>query len=658
MNSSFFSHSVLATLCITGSLLTSTPLFAQQSSSISNIANPSWNQIGNSQVDTPTNNDSNLNIPAGNTDAALTNKLLPKELISKPEEVVSKFQKENSEFLPPEKAFDLSYRVSTEEVVFTITPSTDYYVYRDKIYAQNSLLQNIQIPLPTGEWKKDPTFGQTQVFHKSVELRVPKEKIGNKEGSQIFSIHYQGCHIKGLCYNPITKFYEVNALALKEVAAPQTALPQPHLLAPENATFEQKNVLFLLLSFFVFGLLLSLTPCVLPMVPVLFSIISSYNQKNQHSWRTNFGLASLYVLGMALMYTIGGVIAALTGSLLSTALQNIWVLGTIAFIFVLLSLSMFGVYTFQVPQWVQNKLSQNSSRSASKAKIAVFFMGVVSSVILGPCVAAPMAGALLYIGQTKDVWLGGSALFVLALGMGMPLMLLSVGAQGILPKTGAWMKIVSILLGFLLLAMALYIVQPFMNRLVYFVLAALLSLGVGGFLFKAQDFLLLGLGKATRLTLQLVGICFFVYGVVLSIGAYQGATSIWQPLTTTSQAPNRLFSQKVHSLPELKKAVAESEKSYVLIDFYAAWCASCIEMDNYTFSQQSVQNALLDVEVIKVDITNNTAQSQELLKTFQLYGPPALIFVNPQFKQVLPTVLGFQNEKEFLATIGKLPSKP
>jgi thiol:disulfide interchange protein DsbD len=408
--------------------------------------------------------------------------------------------------------------------------------------------------------------------------------------------------------------------------------------------------------FFLAGVLLSLTPCVLPMLPILSSIIVGHG--TQVSRGRGLALAVSYSLGMALVYTALGVVAGLAGEGLAAALQNPWILSLFAIGLIALALSMFGVYELQLPSAFTGRLSQASHRLPAGRFASVFVMGGVSALIVSPCVAAPLAGALVYLSQTRDVWLGGTALFSLAAGMSVPLLLIGASAGALLPKAGGWMDDVKRLFGLVLLGVALWTVKS--------VLPGSLALALWGALAVATAVLLLSPrtghhaghrgGWTKSLWRRAVGAVLAVCGLLQLVGAASGGTNPLQPLAhlggrgTDATTHGPAFSP-VRSVAELNTALRTAGRP-VMLDFYADWCVSCKEMERFTFTDPAVQKKMSGALLLKADVTANNAQDRELLKRFQLFGPPGTIFFDSQGREVSAArIVGFQNSERFLQTL-------
>ncbi|MEQ1589189.1 MAG: protein-disulfide reductase DsbD [Gallionella sp.] len=567
-------------------------------------------------------------------------------------------------FLPPDEAFQLKIvarDAHTLQASFTITEG--YYLYRDKtkLSSKDSTIK-ITPNLPQGDMKDDPNFGLTQVFHHSFVADTALEGNAEKASSITIDAVYQGCSEQGLCYPPINKTLVVDltpASFATTSAAPAASQAVQSSTAPsenENSKiaqlFKSGNFWLIVSFFFGAGLLLSLTPCVFPMIPILSGIIVGRGHKitKMHA----FILSAAYVLGMAVTYAAAGIAAGFSGDLISNALQTPWVLGSFAAVFVVLSLSMFGFYELQMPTALQSKLTDTSNKLHGGHLGGVFVMGALSAVIMGPCVAAPLAGALLYIGQTHDAVLGGVALFVLALGMGAPLLLIGTSAGVLLPKAGAWMEAVKRFFGVMLLALAIWIVQP------------LLPMGVQMLLWAALlIFSAIYLGALGTLPVHAKGIhklkkgfalLVLLIGVAYLVGALSGARDLMRPLGGISRSEATEFPKlnfvRIKNVADLDQRVAQAKGQPVMLDFYADWCVSCKEMERYTFSDAAVQAALKGYLFLQADVTANSEADKALLKRFDLFGPPGIIFFNAQGLEKADTrVIGHQDAAEFLKSI-------
>ena len=564
---------------------------------------------------------------------------------------------EESEVLPPDEAFKLtliSQGAQALEAYFEIAPN--HYLYKDRITF--SLEGNppvaLKPALPTGDIKDDPNFGKMEVFHQSFSSSIPLPAgVG---GTINVKASYQGCSEKGLCYAPIRKTFEVSMPdAASAAGTANTAISSTSQNEDKAATLLKSGKLWLIVAgFFGFGLLLSLTPCVLPMIPILSGIIVG----GKHFGKMHtFNLSLAYTLGMALSYTLAGIAAAFSGQLISNALQNPIALGIGALLFVLLALSMFGLYELQLPSSIESKMVNVTNRIKGGRFAGVFLMGVLSALIVSPCVAAPLAGALLYISQSHDVVLGGAALFSLSIGMGVPLLLIGASAGSILPKTGPWMNAVRNFFGVVMLGMAIWIIGPVIPKALQMVLWAALLI-VPAIFMHAIDPLPKHAHNAAKFW-KGIAIMMLIYGMCVLIGAASGASSPLQPLSQLSlDSANKnnahLNFKRVKSVSELEAAIAQAQGKPVMLDFYADWCVACKEMEAETFSEGKVQSALANTLLLQADVTQNTAEDSALLQRFGLYGPPGIIFFDGQGKeQTGLRVVGFKNAEAFLQILSQ-----
>lgn len=611
-------------------------------------------------------------------------------LFSKLQEMGINLGQQNQQaLLPPDEAFKMSIEVrDAKTLIAKFEPAKDYYMYRDKIAFEpkdsNTFIE--KITLPQGKMKDDQTFGETEVYYKPFQAVISlKREISKNEQPLSIAVTYQGCNEPiGVCYAPINKDVDLilpamkaavdmvasavsgNAAAASPDAAEELFQIRPSVPAIETESykidrmFETGNFWLILTGFFGIGLLLAFTPCVFPMFPILSGIIAT---RGKHLTRgRGFILALAYVLGMAITYAIAGVAAGLSGAMLSAALQNAWVLGTFALVFILLAFSMFGFYELQLPGSLQSKLSEEAGYLKGGHLSSVFGMGALSALIVGPCVAAPLAGALIYISQTRDVVLGGSALFVMALGMGVPLLLLGASAGALLPKTGPWMESIKQFFGVLLLGVAIWLISPVISEVVHMLLWAALLI-ISAIYLQAID-PLPEKSSGIKRFLKGVGVIALLTGIALLIGVLSGSRDILQPLsklniasvgtesTANANQGGHLPFQRVKSVAELDEYVHQSKGQYVMVDFYADWCISCKEMERFTFTDAKVQDRLEDVVLLQIDVTDGTPDDAALLKRFNLFGPPGILFIDRQGNEIPDIrVIGFQNKGDFLTIL-------
>ncbi len=555
--------------------------------------------------------------------------------------------------LPPEQAFQVSVRAldaHTVEARWQIAEG--YYLYRER-FKFASATPGVTLgaaQLPAGEKKDDPNFGTVEVYHRTVAAVLPV--TGSINGLQL-TVTAQGCAEMGICYPPL-----VQTVAVEPIGTPAAAVNGATSGKESNETSRIASLLkgslwAALVSFFGFGLLLSFTPCMLPMVPILSGMIVNHGHAVSHA--RVFVLSLAYVLGMAITYAVAGVAAGLSGTLLSNALQNGWVLGGFALVFVALSLSMFGFYELQLPAGLQGRLSETANKRGGSLP-ALFIMGALSALIVGPCVAAPLAGALLYIAKTGDALLGGAALFALALGMGVPLLAVGLFSRSLLPKTGPWMESVKKFFGVLLLATALWLVSPVLPAWLGMLGWAALLI-VPAMYLRAIDPLPHNAGNWQRLW-KGIGLLMLLGGAVLVVGVAGGSRDPLRPLgfltTASAQEATGLEFAAIHSVAELDARIAAAQGRPVMLDFYADWCVSCKEMDRDTFSAAAVRSRLAKAVLLRADVTANSADDAALLKRFGLFGPPGILFFGPDGKErEAQRVVGYQGPEEFAATLDK-----
>ena len=577
--------------------------------------------------------------------------------------------------LPPDEAFQVSAAMPDAQTVkLDFAPTANTYLYRDKlafVVKSPADVKVTRVDTPAGDVKDDPSFGRTEVYHRnfSASLTLSRVLAGNEK--LVLAASWQGCNeAVGICYPPIKRDFSLaaTAAATPVVVSGSVASPAEPAVG-ESDTSKIERVLkggsfwAVVATFFGFGLLLALTPCVFPMIPILSGIIAGQNK--QLTKASGFLLSLAYVLGMAITYALAGVAAALSGTLLSNALQNPWALGIGAGIFVLLALSMFGFFELQLPSALQSKFSDASNKMKGGNFVGVFIMGALSAVIVGPCVAPPLAAALAFIAQTGNTTLGGVALFVLALGMGVPLLLVGLSAGALLPRAGGWMNAVKYFFGVMMLAIAIYLISPIIPAWISMLLWAALLIASAIYL-HALDPLPAHASGWSRLWKGL-GVVLLIGGLSIILGMLAGSRDLLQPLevykgsvikaglggSAMAAEQEGLAFQKVKSVAELdaRLAAAKAEGREVMLDFYADWCVSCKEMERFTFNDPKVQGRLRKMVLLQADVTANSDADKALLKRFSLFGPPGLIFWNGAGEQSDYKVIGFEKADKFLASI-------
>lgn len=540
------------------------------------------------------------------------------------------------DFLEPDVAFKFSARMvdaKTAEVAYDIADG--YYMYRDRFHFRADGAQLGEPQLPSGEIKFDETLQEkVETYHHRVAIRIP---VDARNSFTLVSVG-QGCAEKGLCYAPMESRAQLVS-AGKDIGTENKTDDSSRSSA---GPLQSRNLLTIVPLFIVLGLGLAMTPCVWPMYPILSFIILGEGQKVNR--RRGFILSAAYSLGMATVYTALGVAAALAGSGLSAALQNAWILSGFALLMVLFSLSMFGVYQLQMPASVQAQLTAFSQKQKAGKLFGVFVMGAVSALIIGPCVTAPLAATLFYISQTRDTVIGGTALFSLASGMSIPLLLLGISAGTLLPRAGPWMDDVKRFFGVLMLGLAWWMISPLISAHVQMAGWAALCIAYGVFLLFRRGY---------GLTAKAIGLLFFAVGLVQAIGAATGARDALSPLSHRGNASaNMKQFVRVRSSAELDAALAKSGGKPAMLDFYADWCVSCKEMERFTFSDAGVQKRFANMLLLQIDMTGNTDDDKVMLKRFNLFGPPGIIFFDGQGKERSGTrVIGYQDTQTFLQSL-------
>ena len=556
--------------------------------------------------------------------------------------------------LEPEKAYQfsaLALDAKTLEARWQIADG--YFMYRDKIKftVEPGSVKLGQPKLPAGKIKDDEFFGKVEILRGDIRIAIPVE-AGDAAGI-VLKAQSQGCWDEGVCYPPLAQEAAV------QLVAAGAALPVPAETAANAGAGDESSRIarllkhggfwLVLVTFFGFGLLLSFTPCVFPMVPILSGIIVNHGHAVTHA--RAFVLSLAYVLGMAGTYAAVGVAAGFSGTLLSNALQNAWVLSAFALVFVVLSLSMFGFYEMQLPTALQSRLSETANRQGGSLP-AIAVMGSLSALIVGPCVAAPLAGALLYIAQSKDAVLGGAALFTMALGMGLPLLVVGVFSRSLLPKAGPWMDAVKKFFGVVMLATALWMVMPVIPTWALMLGWAALLI-VPAIYMHALDPLPAHANGWNKLW-KGVGVCLLLAGAAMLAGVLGGARDPLQPLgfLRSTAAPAAAVHgpkfDRLLSVAELDEQLKSAQKP-VLLDFYADWCVSCKEMEKLTFADPAVAALLQNFTLLQADVTAGSDEDKALLKRFSLFGPPGIIFFDSQGREIPNLrVVGYMAPEQFL----------
>ena len=576
--------------------------------------------------------------------------------------------------LPVEEAFRFTAQPQKGALLLRWEIAPEYYLYRDRIRLKvlsGDLTLPRKLELPKADMKDDPIFGKTAVYHAQLTLPVSLHGRGKLQ------IEYQGCWEGGVCYPPVKRVIEVDlpAPSPEDERASSATSPTPSTDSQEKSDaqrpqttsatagavsetdritrmLEQSGFWLTVGLFLLMGLGLSLTPCVFPMIPILSSII--VGQGESLTPRRAFLLSLTYVLAMSVAYTVAGVLAGLFGANLQVAFQNPWVLGAFSLIFVLLALSMFGFYELQLPASLQTRLNNLANRQQGGTLMGVAVMGVLSALIVGPCVAPPLAGALIYIGQTGDALLGGMALFAMSMGMGLPLIIAGTLGGRYLPRAGQWMDTVKAVFGVVMLALALWILERILPTWLTVLLAALLAM-VSAIYMGALD--PIGERAGWRKLWKGLGLALLIWSILLLVGLARGTPDLLTPLknipsatasgtaaSASSSAPLRYT--YINSMEDLKAHLGKGQP--VLLDFYADWCISCKEMERFTLSDPQVQALMRRFTLLKADVTENQPEHKALMRSLGIIGPPAILFFAKDGQELRPMrVIGTMSAEEF-----------
>ncbi|MCW8894973.1 protein-disulfide reductase DsbD [Sulfurimonas sp.] len=563
-------------------------------------------------------------------------------------------------FLMPDEAFIPTAKLNEKmQIEATVGTGKDIYLYADSIKFKIKDGSGISVKDFTGPKSVDhdgeivyldsPTF--------TINLQKNADVTGIKTAE--FQLSYQGCSEQGLCYELYTKAFkfDIDSSKLPLSLSASTKPTEDKNVKSDSKTelsttdsiaesIKSGNVLVVLLTFFGFGLLLSLTPCVFPMIPIISGVIMS--QGEGITTKRAFMLSVVYVLAMAVAYTIAGVLAGLFGSNLQAALQTPWVIYSFSGVFVALALSMFGFYELKLPDSLVAKVSATSKHGGY---IGVAIMGFLSALIVGPCVAAPLAGALVYIGQTGDAMLGGGALFFMSIGMGLPLIAVGVSAGKFMPRPGAWMNMVSAIFGVMMLGVAIWMLERIVDNSITMLLYSMLGIGFATYLNSFDK-------EESHTFSKSMAVIIFIYSVALFIGVLGGSTSMTKPLeflkpqagsfSATSDREHLKFT-KVTSIEQLNVVLAKNKGKKILLDFTAEWCAVCKELDEITFADKKVKAKMGEFVLVKADVTENNKAQKDLSKKYGVFGPPVIMFFDEDSKLLkAKTIVGFIGPDEFL----------
>ena len=566
-----------------------------------------------------------------------------------------------NEFLPVDEAFEpilIPVDGNTVDVTWKIAPG--YYLYKDKISVK-AVTDNVQLgqlDLPKGKLKFDEFFGESEVYVEDVFARLPFARATPAAMQLELEVNYQGCAEGGLCYPPTTRIV-TTMLPAATAITDLSSLPQRDAPVSEQGKLAQLiidgNFWAVIATFFGLGLLLAFTPCVLPMIPILTAIIAGEGDKTNPM--RGFTLAFSYVMGMALVYTAAGIAAAAAGAQLQATFNQPWVLILFSGFFVLLAFAMFGGYDLQMPSSIQSRLASVSGNQKSGTTIGAFVMGALSALIVTACVAPALIATLTVMAQTGDMLRGGAALFAMSLGMGAPLLLVGAAQGHLLPKAGGWMVAVKSVFGFMLLGLAIWMLSRILPGSVTLALWALLifmsGVFLGGLTTLGPD------SKASQKLAKGFGLLAIIYGLLLLLGALAGGSNPLNPLASvnlggtgvTVAEQRHLEFQRIKTVDDLDReiAAAAADGKTAMLDFYADWCVSCKEMEEYTFTDAAVQATLTNTVLLQADVTANDEADQALLQRFGVFGPPTIIFFGTDGQQRhVYEVVGYMKAKDFV----------
>lgn len=567
----------------------------------------------------------------------------------------------DDEFLKVDKAFIFDFHQQKNKLQVSFNIADGYYLYRHQFKFTTSNATIVPVDLPTGESHEDEFFGIQQIFTGQLAFTIDIEQASSDAS---LTVRYQGCAKKGLCYPPTKKTIDLSEVALTANTASDTSNvlaaldisseQQKNVTATKANSSEQHqladmlkgdNIWLTLVAFFVGGLLLSFTPCVFPMYPILTGII--VGQGDKLSTKKAFTLSFFYVQGMAVTYTLLGIVVAIAGAQFQAMFQHPIVLIALSALFIFLALSMFGIFNLALPSSWQNKLNQLSSNQKGGSYIGVLVMGAISGLVASPCTTAPLTGALLYISQSGDIFLGASALYALSLGMGLPLLALGSSGGKLLPKAGNWMNVIKNIFGLLLLAVPIFLLERFLPVLVIDVLWAVLILATAGYFYTVNQ------DSSKTFGFGLRSIIIFL---VFFIGANKAYQLVYPAsnISISQQTDNHGFIH-VKNLTEMNQAIAKAnaEGKTVMVDLYADWCIACKEFEEYTFFEANVQKSLAGTVLLQIDLTDTGSKdSVELMSTFDIFGLPSILFFDLKGNELSQRrVTGFMGADEFSAHV-------
>jgi len=541
------------------------------------------------------------------------------------------------EFLSPEKAFQPSIKLIENnhlEVSWDIEKGYYLYLGMFEFSVDSSDTKIIKVDMPEGKKKKDEFFGDVDVYYNSAKANIYFDKITSKTN---LILKYQGCADAGLCYPPITKKFPLEQYASNDSYLLKTSMTDNQYSFSQQLS--EQSITLNIFLFFLAGLLLAFTPCVFPMIPILTGLI--VGQGENISTKKSFFLSLTYVLSMSLTYAAAGILIVLSGANIQADLQNPYVLTSFAGLFVILALSMFNVIRIQMPASIQGLLISKSNTNSSGTYIGVGIMGSLSALIVGPCVTAPLIGALIYISMTNDYLIGGSALFALGMGMGAPLLVLGTSASELTKKIGPYLEIANKFFGVLFLIVSIWLIERIVSIEIAAYLWSALSIIVAIGLIKIITF-----KNISRFTLKFLSILLFIYSGLQIYGA--NVNKNFDPIFSFIEKSQSTSFIKIFNTDELFSQIKNSEK-ITMVDLYADWCVACKELDKYTFSEKKVADLLKDLNLIKLDITKTNDDNSKFLKDYELFGPPAILFFNNDGTEIRQSrIVGFIDAENFI----------
>ena len=551
--------------------------------------------------------------------------------------VASDIIKNQVEFLSPEKAFQPSIKLIENnhlEVSWDIEKGYYLYLGMFEFSVDSSDTKIIRVDMPEGKKKKDEFFGDVDVYYNSTKANIYFDKITSKTN---LILKYQGCADAGLCYPPITKKFPLEQYAGNDSYLLKTSMTDNQYSFSQQLS--EQSITLNIFLFFLAGLLLAFTPCVFPMIPILTGLI--VGQGENISTKKSFFLSLTYVLSMSLTYAAAGILIVLSGTNIQADLQNPYVLTSFAVLFLILALSMFNVIRIQMPASIQGLLISKSNTNSSGTYIGVGIMGSLSALIVGPCVTAPLIGALIYISMTNDYLIGGSALFALGMGMGAPLLVLGTSASELTKKIGPYLEIANKFFGVLFLIVSIWLIERIVSIEIAAYLWSALSIIVAIGLIKIITF-----KNISRFTLKFLSILLFIYSGLQIYGA--NVNKNFDPIFSFIEKSQSTSFTKISNTDELFSQIKNSEK-ITMVDLYADWCVACKELDKYTFSEKKVADLLKDLNLIKLDITKTNDDNSKFLKDYELFGPPAILFFNNDGTEIRQSrIVGFIDAENFI----------